>query len=157
MEIKKRKPNGNKAMHKSATTSKAHGSSTTKCEAASIETEINNEIYRKKFKCDNCGKMLSTKGSLQVHMQLHTGKFSHYCEKCRRGFSGATHYERHMRSHAGLKYQCDYCDKTFVDKGKLKHHLSVHTGEYKFKCDKCNKGFNARFRFLEHIYSHGDF
>lgn len=31
-----------------------------------------------------------------------------------------SHYQRRMRSHQGLKYPCDQCDKTFVDQGKLK-------------------------------------
>ena len=106
------------------------------------------------FNCDVCGKTLSSKHTLQVHMQLHTGQFGYYCKPCRRGFSGRTHFERHVRSHKGLKYQCDQCDKTFVDKGKLKHHMSVHTGEYKFTCNKCNKCFNARFRYLQHVNSH---
>ena len=106
------------------------------------------------YNCDACGKTLSSKHTLRVHMQLHTGQFGYYCEPCRRGFSGRTHFERHVRSHERLKYQCDQCDKTFVDKGKLKHHMSVHTGEYKFTCNKCNKCFNARFRYLQHVNSH---
>ena len=106
------------------------------------------------FNCDMCGKTLGSKYTLRVHMQLHTVQFSYYCEPCRRGFSGRTHFERRVRSHKELKYQCDQCDKTFVDKGKLKHHMSVHTGEYKFTCNKCNKCFNAKFRYLQHVNSH---
>ena len=60
-----------------------------------------------KFICIKCGKKLTSKSGFDRHMQLHTGHFSYYCDRCRRGFNGNTEYERDMRSHAGLKYHCE--------------------------------------------------
>ena len=104
--------------------------------------------------CDQCNREFSSRGSLNQHMQLHTGQFRHHCLICRKGFNSTSHYKLHMRSHEGVKYHCDYCAKPFVNKQSYLYHLSVHTGQYRFKCDVCDKGFNERRELNKHVTSH---
>ena len=59
--------------------------------------------------CDQCNKEFSSRGSLNQHLQLHTGQFRHHCLICRKGFNSTSHYKLHVRSHEGVKYHCDYC------------------------------------------------
>ena len=59
-----------------------------------------------------------------------------------------------MRVHEGLKYNCQYCPKSFVEKRAFEHHLSVHTGVYKFTCPACAKGFNSKASYEKHYQNH---
>ena len=59
-----------------------------------------------------------------------------------------------MRVHEGIKYNCNYCSKSFVEKRALQNHLSQHTGHYRFTCDVCGKGFNTKINYDKHIENH---
>jgi uncharacterized Zn-finger protein len=45
----------------------------------------------------------------------------------------------HLRTHFGIKpFICSFCFKKFNEKGNLKTHLRIHTGERLFKFDVKN-------------------
>ena len=122
-------------------------------------TKYNNEIRSNKMQndqltCFKCNKTFTTKGNLKSHMEIHTGKFSFYCEVCRKGFSNVNNYKNHMQAHEGIRYHCQYCSKAFVTKKSLQYHLSQHTGEYRFTCEECGEEFNDKSKFLKHVKLH---
>ena len=41
----------------------------------------------RKHKCEVCGKAFKAKKSLNEPTKIHTGKFSGYCEICKKGFT----------------------------------------------------------------------
>lgn len=47
-------------------------------------------------------------------------------------------------------YQCEYCDKQFKSRYKVRAHTKVHTEERAFGCDICG----ARYRRREHLIRH---
>ena len=101
-------------------------------------------------KCPKCNKCFVAAGSLKQHMEIHTGQFSYYCEICRRGFNNHTNFGIHKRTHEGLRFNCQYCTKSFVKKQTYDYHQSIHTGQYRFNCAKCGKGFNDKGLFEKH-------
>ena len=101
------------------------------------------DIQKKKLQCKTCGKQFSRKDNGK-HMQYHTGKFSHYCDACRQGFTNVGHYREHMDRHEGVRFMCGICSKSFARKRVYQSHLAIHTGEYKFKCDVCGQELNIK-------------
>ena len=73
------------------------------------------KIENGKYMCIKCNRLFSASG-IRCHMELHTGKFSYYCEICRKGFNSDSYFKAHMRAHQGLNDHCEYCSKLFMDK-----------------------------------------
>ena len=70
------------------------------------------------------------------------------------GVSGMSSYkfQRHVRLHTGERFQCETCGQKFLDKGVLKRHQDVHTGD--FKCRWCSKVFRSKTGLNVHQKSH---
>lgn len=57
----------------------------------------------------------------------------------------------HKQSHLGIRnYGCEYCGKSFTQKGPLITHKRVHTGEKPYSCGRCGKAFAAHSGLYQH-------
>ena len=72
--------------------------------------------------CKICGKSYRGSSGLNVHMQFHTGKFSHWCAQCQKPFTCKGNYDYHMAKHEGRDFPCDRCTKRFQSKQNLHRH-----------------------------------
>uniref|UniRef100_A0A182IPV1 C2H2-type domain-containing protein n=1 Tax=Anopheles atroparvus TaxID=41427 RepID=A0A182IPV1_ANOAO len=79
------------------------------------------------------------------------------CEICKRSYQTSASLSTHKRSHQmGKTELCGFCGASFLNRGQLKIHERVHTGEKPYKCDasKCDKAFGYRESLITHSTIH---
>ena len=115
----------------------------------------------KRFPCSICGKLLTTQGSLQLHVKnVHEDKEDskascRICGKLMRRGQISKHEKIHLED-LELRFPCNTCNKVFTAKRNLIAHMEHHhtTNPKKpVECPKCGKTF-ARIDLLKkHIKS----
>ena len=76
------------------------------------------------LQCGVCGKVLSNRTSLNVHVRTHTGERPYRCTLCSATFNDMSNMRRHRVVHTKAKrYQCDVCHARFSQSGNLRMHI----------------------------------
>jgi len=126
-----------------------------------------NTTPQTKHICQECGKELSRKDSLENHMAIHEGgRRTYQCDLpgCGQTFLHFTSVKRHklfMHSDTDRQkdiFECDWpgCPKKFSRKGDVRKHMVVHTGERPHKCPEegCDKAFGRKTLLVKHLVTH---
>ena len=111
---------------------------------------------QKKFKCDVCKKLFSSKNNLEIHVKrVHEEKiYLRCCQFCNARYSSYQSLETHIEFvHKDTKIiTCDYCNKSFKKMCIFKRHVTiVHEGIRNIICPKCNKGFKEPVTLKRHF------
>ncbi|XP_063243121.1 zinc finger protein 16-like [Bacillus rossius redtenbacheri] len=110
-----------------------------------------------KWVCRFCGKVISTKLSLQDHERIHTGAKPFVCEWCGREFRSRPNLLQHHLTHTGdRRHACGICGKRFSRKSFITQHMRVHTGEKPFVCDICGHRFTQAGDMRRHRKRHAE-
>eukprot|EP01083_Nonionella_stella_P115068 340731_1 len=108
------------------------------------------------YKCAECNKCLSSKGSLIQHRQSHVEGNPHKCSECEKSFKWKISLTRHIKIHNDDHevYRCLKCDKCFPFKHYLTtHHLRSHVEGNTHKCSECGKSFESKQSLSYHMKS----
>lgn len=123
----------------------------------------------KKFKCEVCDKLLSSKYTLKYHRKrVHdankkkngsvTGFGAHrrfHCDECNYSTPHSQSLVYHVRVHTGERpYKCDVCDKNFSQPGSLSSHKKIHSDKMYFTCAQCGKQFKYKETYEAHKNVH---
>ncbi|MDP0589518.1 MAG: C2H2-type zinc finger protein [Candidatus Endonucleobacter bathymodioli] len=107
-------------------------------------TENTRRSVTKSYRCDTCGKELSSKRNLSKHMEIHVRGKDFICSKCDGKFFCRHHLITYMNSHVSQrKFKClqDGCNKIYNRKYSLRRHIeNCHNkNNFKFLRNDCDK------------------
>ena len=97
------------------------------------------------FRCNECGKTLTSEKGLKQHELLHFGDKNFICPHCGKSFVLEIRWSQHLTNVENENpFKCYECDKGFKNKTDLKIHRDEHNmglksaSDFK-KCKKCDE------------------
>lgn len=128
-----------------------HDTSPLRMTTNDFEKQNNSSDGKSSFQCDICHKYYNTRGSLNMHMRIHSGERPWQCQICGKDFSYKSNMKRHMLVHSQKLFHCVVCSKSFRHRNYLNIHMRVHTGEKPYRCEKCDGTFKHPSNFKKHV------
>ena len=107
---------------------------------------------RKQFKCTTCDETFVYKSKLKQHRRRHRSQKLYECfhGSCNKKYKHPQDLTRHIAKHLNKQYECDFCNKTFLEKRLLKWHTAVHLKTAAYTCSKCGMGFKHNNQYYRH-------
>ena len=130
-------------------------------ETGNIDTEVFSRAEKLKVNlknklCDKCDYKTGDNYKLKRHMATHEGikienTKSTQCNLCGKVLINSR-LKRHIEVvHEKIRYQCDFCEKSFQKKFLLNNHVkSFHQGINPFQCQECDKKFVLQYKLNQH-------
>ena len=106
-----------------------------------------------KFVCHICGKTLSSKRCLKIHiLGVHEGRRGCVCGQCGKILSSNQSLQRHQGVHEHRRpFACLTCGLRFTENSLLSRHGNKeHAVTHPFKCDLCYQRFATSDEFETH-------
>ncbi|KAG5666897.1 hypothetical protein PVAND_014904 [Polypedilum vanderplanki] len=98
------------------------------------------------FWCNICGKSISNKANLKIHLNYvhNIGSAKIFtCDLCGRFYKSKRNIDTHMKNHMSVTpFNCAICGKGFSHAGALKIHMWNHRDVV--NCEYCHKKFKPR-------------
>jgi len=119
----------------------------------------NSSKGEKTFTCDFCGAGYGNKKSLHSHITIQhkNAGVKHQCDICDKQFDREITLKNHAKLHRAPEQKCPFCPKLFHTEYYLKGHiLRNHTpwNELPYSCEECQKGFQDRSVWRGHLNMH---
>ncbi|XP_075146636.1 uncharacterized protein LOC142221032 [Haematobia irritans] len=105
------------------------------------------------YTCNICKKVFAIRRSLEVHMRFHNGDFPYACNLCDKKFAHIGHLNTHKNvKHNNVRFGCNHpnCGKFFTSSTSLRNHEFTHS-TMPFECQYCQRGYPAKAKLRVHI------
>ncbi|XP_043195876.1 oocyte zinc finger protein XlCOF6-like [Amphibalanus amphitrite] len=111
-----------------------------------------------RFTCpeEGCDSSFKTRNALNVHIYKHQGK-RFACDQCPAMFSSKASMQQHMVRHGAVeaRFPCPHCPRRFIYNSILRCHLaSAHSAERDCVCEVCGATFTCNSALNAHKLSH---
>ncbi|KAL0110589.1 hypothetical protein PUN28_013880 [Cardiocondyla obscurior] len=108
------------------------------------------------YKCEDCGKVLSTSYNLLIHRNIHSGVRPYVCSVCNKNFRSASGRNRHIQNvHEDIKnFACDICGRHLASRTSRDEHMRTHSNERPYVCETCGKSFKQKASLYVHQLYH---
>ena len=107
-------------------------------------------------KCVDCGAVFNDSAQpaqLDSHVRTKHAGMRFVCPHCPRTFAWKRGLSEHVRfTHQKLaRYRCETCGKRYAHRSNYYDHLATHTGVKRNVCPVCMKGFTFRHNMKAHM------
>lgn len=142
-------------------------SNTTSDDCTSTQTVTVTDV---KKKCSECGINFKSTKTLKKHLASVTDPRGIYkCCYCNHTFKTVSHCTQHESAHisgtyryfpksqrksTSVQYQCNECDKKFMNESSLSEHLTSEAHEGRYQCSQCSDIFKTSDSCREHEQVH---
>ena len=108
------------------------------------------------FKCQQCPLIYVELKFLNEHVnRVHGGKKEFKCDVCGKCLSSSRNLRRHTKhAHSNETFSCETCQKKFRSKALREKHMTTHSEEKPHKCVTCAKSFKTSSERRQHERSH---
>ncbi|CAG2058550.1 unnamed protein product [Timema podura] len=122
-----------------------------------LERHLKVHTDERPFECEECGRTFKEKTILRKHLRIHYGERNYMCELCGKKFVSLENLGVHKYSHldrAIMKMKCQFCERKFATRQRLKKHIRTHSGERPHLCEVCCRGFSSKSHLERHKLTH---
>jgi hypothetical protein len=115
-------------------------------------TTVHSCNVNRKFTCDICTKVFSSKSNFVYHLTTHQMGHQVQCNLCGKRLKNKICLKKHMTMHSETKFACESCDYSSANKQCLVNHQKIHHSDVKpFKCETCGNSFKLKNTLINHI------
>ncbi|CAL4060373.1 unnamed protein product [Meganyctiphanes norvegica] len=120
---------------------------------SNLREHYKSHFFKEEQPCPICKREFKSIGFYNEHVERCKSRWK--CEHCGLECDTQEYYRKHQRSdHGGenvIRYQCNLCEKSFVEKHRYEDHLITHSTEKAFTCHICDKQFKRQRPLNDHL------
>ncbi|KAG7154620.1 zinc finger protein 91-like [Homarus americanus] len=127
--------------------------------SSNLREHYKSHFFKEAQPCPVCKREFKSIGYFNEHVERCQKRWK--CEQCGLECDTQEYYRKHQRcEHGGenvVRYQCNLCEKSFVERYCYDDHMITHSSEKAFTCHICQKQFKRKRPLNDHLVrAHSD-
>lgn len=97
--------------------------------------------HGKRHLCPICNKSFPSVSNRNTHIQSHNLENTFLCDQCNQGFKSSVYLNKHKKTHEIRLNDCPICNQHFDNLAKFEYHLKAHEARRKYQCQYCDRTY----------------